>query len=108
MKFRLSISTPDKVFFDDEVDAIVCPGLGGKFGVLARHLPLVAGLDVGIIKVRNDSTATLFVVDGGLAEVRGASVNVCANAVVVARDPADAEEKMEELRVTRYHPTNLG
>ena len=52
MTFHLRLCTPDKTFFDAETDGIVCPGLNGYFGVLARHLPLISGLGTGVLKVR--------------------------------------------------------
>ena len=39
MTFHLHLCTPDKIFFDDTTDSIVCPGLNGYFGVLARPCP---------------------------------------------------------------------
>jgi F-type H+-transporting ATPase subunit epsilon len=98
MTFHLRLCTPDKIFFDDATDSIVCPGLDGSFGVLARHLPLIGGLGTGLLKVRTGNITQYFVIDGGMAEVQGDTVGIFANAVFPASTSAEAEEKLEELK----------
>jgi len=98
MTFHLRLCTPDKTFFDAETDGIVCPGLNGYFGVLARHLPLISGLGTGVLKVRTGSATQYFVIDGGMTEVNGHEVDVLANAVFPTTTAAEAEEKLEKLK----------
>jgi len=49
--FQCSIVTPDGPVFDGEVEMVVVPGSEGGLGVLARHAPIVAQLDVGEVRV---------------------------------------------------------
>jgi len=44
LTFRLTVVTPEKVFFDGQVRSLVAPGGGGSFGVLANHAPLISTL----------------------------------------------------------------
>lgn len=103
MTFRLRLATPDKTFFDEDAEAMVCPGLGGYFGVLSRHQPLIGGIGSGILRIKVAGDTRFFVVDGGLAEVRGTAVEILANAVFPAETAADAEERMEELKSAKQH-----
>ncbi len=105
MTFRLRIRTPDKTFFEEDVASVVCPGLRGRFGVLSRHIPLIGGLDSGIVEVSRAGEDLFFLVDGGLAEVRGTGVEILANAVLPAGSAADAEEKMQEWKTVRRRKT---
>lgn len=107
MSFHLRLCTPDKTFFDAQADSVVCPGLGGYFGVLSRHLPLVAGLDAGIVRVEAAGHASFFVIDTGLADVQGHSMDILANTVLPAPDAARAEEKLQELSTLRLQGRRL-
>ncbi len=97
MSFHLRVCTPDKTFFDAPAESVVCPGLGGHFGVLSNHLPLIAGLTRGIVRIEEAGQSTFLVVDGGLAEVHGRSMDILANTVLVAPNAAIAEEKLNEI-----------
>lgn len=108
MTFHLRLCTPDKIFFDDATESIVCPGLNGYFGVLARHLPLIGGLGTGVLKVGTGNTTRYFVIDGGMAEVQGHEVGIFANAVFPAPTVAEAEEKLEELKAQHRSLTQFG
>ena len=44
MTFKILLSTPDKTFFNGPADSLVCPGLGGYFGVLAKHARMVSAI----------------------------------------------------------------
>jgi F-type H+-transporting ATPase subunit epsilon len=46
------IVTPEGPAFAGEIEMIVVPGSQGELGVLPRHQPIVAHLDVGEIRVR--------------------------------------------------------
>lgn len=50
--FRLQIVTPDRMFYDDEVEMVMVTTVDGEIGVLARHIPLVAPLVIGKVKIK--------------------------------------------------------
>lgn len=60
--FNLEIVTPDRKFFEDEVEMVVVRGLEGYLGVLKNHIPLVTPLAIGKVKIKQDGifrTATV-------------------------------------------------
>ncbi len=104
MIFRLTLATPDKVFFDGPAEEAVCPGIKGLFGVLARHARMMTALTTGILKVRGESQEFYFVVDGGMAEMGDDRLDLLVDAVIPAAGGADAEQKLEELKASRPKP----
>jgi F-type H+-transporting ATPase subunit epsilon len=66
--FQVSLVSPEKVLFSDQVDQVDLPGVEGDFGVLAGHAPIVAMLRPGIVTIISGTVRDRFVVLGGLAE----------------------------------------
>ena len=53
-KFRLEIITPERTFYQGEVESLVLPTVGGQMGVLKGNIPLVSVLVSGEIKIQKD------------------------------------------------------
>jgi F-type H+-transporting ATPase subunit epsilon len=66
--FQVSLVSPEKVLFSDQVDQVDLPGVEGDFGVLAGHAPIVAMLRPGIVTIKSGTVRDRFVMLGGLAE----------------------------------------
>ena len=100
MSFHLRILGPDRVHFDETVMACVLPGVVGSFGVLTGHVPLVAALGMGMLKItRENGDEVCFVIDGGLAEVAADKTVALVNQTFRVSDPDAAQIKIAELRV---------
>ena len=52
--FNLQIVTPDKLFYNEDVDMLVVRTTEGDVGILKGHIDYVASLDIGIIKIKKD------------------------------------------------------
>ena len=76
---QLEIITPDKDVFNGEVKAVKLPGIGGSFGILDNHAPLISALKAGAIKVTGtDGSEQNFDVNGGVIEVLNNKVIILA------------------------------
>lgn len=54
-KFSLEVVTPDKVFYqDDEVEMVIFKTTEGDRAVLKNHVPFVAGLKKGNLRIKID------------------------------------------------------
>jgi len=90
--FRLSIVTPEKVYFEADIKSLVVPGTEGYLGVLSNHAPLITALHPGKIEFHDADDKTHFLaVTSGFLEV---SRNV-------ATLLADAVEETEEIDLER-------
>ena len=101
MTFRLTLATPDKVFFEGSVTAAVCSGIQGSFGLLTGHAPLVAGLAAGVLRIESEQGARYFVTGGGLAEVDQQHAEILVESAVAVDNAAQADEKLVELKLAR-------
>ena len=91
-KIKFKIATPEKVVFESEVDQITCPTQLGEVTILANHIPLVANLVAGELKIVSGGDEQWFFVAGGFLEVRG------KNEVMIL---ADAAEREDEINMER-------
>ena len=114
-KFRLEIITPERRFYDGEVDSLVIDtgDEGGKLGILAGHTPMVAALAIGSIRFKADGEWKTCFCSEGFVEVRPDETFINAQAVewpeeIDARRAEDAQQRaQEELRqeqsLRQYH-----
>ena len=90
--YHLQVVTPEHVVLADSVVSLIAPGTEGKFGVLARHAPLVAELGIGVLDIAYpDGRREPVAVSGGFLEVSAEGVIVLA----------DGAERAEEIDVAR-------
>ncbi len=88
VKINFKIATPERVVYKDEVDQITLPTMQGEITVLPNHIPLIAVLQPGEIKVKKNNEETLLAVSGGFIEV-------LADKVVVLADTAERAEELD-------------
>lgn len=76
---NLEIVTPDKTVFEGEAQLVQLPGLDGSFEVLDHHMPMIAGLAKGKVKVIDaDKNENFYDIKGGVLEVVDNKVMVLA------------------------------
>ena len=97
MPIQLEIVTPEKQAYDDEVDAVVLPGIEGELGVLPHHAPLVTTLGVGELRIRKGGETETFAIAGGFLQVRPDKVVVMAEMADMASE-IDLEKAQEARR----------
>ncbi len=90
-EFRLVLLTPDREWFAGPAEAATAPGQDGEFGVLANHIPMIAGLKPGAVAVREPGGNTRwFAVDGGVLGVDHGGVRILTGRVVACPTPESA------------------
>ena len=89
MPLILEIVTPDARVYSDTIDTVVIPTVEGEVGILPGHIPLLAQVEHGELRVTKGSTFQLIAVSGGFVEVEGDRVHILA-------EHAITEEKIDE------------
>ena len=96
-KIKVTIVTPEEKVFDGWVDFISIPGQSGSLGVLPRHIPIIAQLKIGIVKLV-DAKETIFIgVCRGFFEFINNKANILTERAVRTTQE-NIEETVEELK----------
>jgi F-type H+-transporting ATPase subunit epsilon len=88
---ELQIATPDRMIIQERVDEVEIPGVGGYFGVLPGHTPMLAELSVGELWYRRGQEKVYLAIAYGFAEVLPERVTILAQLA----------ERAEEIEVER-------
>lgn len=104
---QVEVVTPEKMVMSTTVTSIVLPGSSGEFEVLPGHLPMLATMKAGPMKVRKENgDVETFALGEGFVEVLPDLVTVLAEAAAgefeidldAARKAAqEAKDRLAEL-----------
>lgn len=88
--FTFEIVTPDKMLFSaDNVTYVGFRSLSGGLGIKAKHLPIIATLDIAPMKLEfADGTKKTFAVCGGFLEMKD---NKCTVLATIAEADTDID-----------------
>lgn len=83
----VNIVTPDGPVYDSKVSMVIAKTTSGEIGVLAGHIPMVAPLAIGAVKLKKEDGSTeLVAISGGFIEVRPEKISILAPSAEVASD----------------------
>lgn len=115
--FELHIMTPEREFFNGRAQSLTVTAPDGELCILAGHLPLVAPLVVGEIKLRVDGDERTAFCSAGFIEVLHDRVMVFSQAcewpeeIDVRRARESLERAREKLRqkqsMTEYRASKI-
>lgn len=93
----VNIVTPDGPVYDSEVSMVSVRTTAGEMGILAGHIPTVAPLTTGIVRLKKEKTTDLIAVSGGFIEIRPDKVTILSPSAEVA-DSIDLARAKEALK----------
>lgn len=93
-KINLQITTPDKNFYEGDVDMVIFRAETGEMGILPNHAPLVTVLDIGYVRLKDTSTEKKAIVNEGFVEVLN-------NEVKIFTDSAEWPENVDKERAQK-------
>lgn len=87
-KFNLTIVTPERSFYSDDVDMVVVNAAEGEMAVLKNRAPIITPLKTGKIKIfKNNEERVAAVVDG--------YINVGKYSTIVVTNAAEWPEEID-------------
>lgn len=67
--FRLQVISPDRIFYDGDVELVELRTSEGEMGVLKGHIPLTAILVPGVLKIKEDGQEKVAALHDGFVEI---------------------------------------
>ena len=67
--FRLQVISPDRIFYDGDVEMVELRTSEGEMGVLKGHIPLTAILVPGVLKIKEDGQDKIAALHDGFVEI---------------------------------------
>ena len=77
---KVNIVTPDGPVYDADIEMVSVRAESGELGILPGHIPTVAPLKIGAVRLKKDGQTELVAVSGGFVEVRPDHVTILAQA----------------------------
>lgn len=100
--FNVNIVTPDGPVVDTNVELVSAKAQSGELGIMAGHVPMVAPLQIGAVRlVLGDNKSELVAISGGFLEVRPDQVTILAQAAEKAENIDIARAKEAKMRAER-------
>ena len=93
-RLYLKVVTPDKLFFEGEIDMLVARTIEGDVGILLNHSPLVTILDIGRLVIKDGDERKVAACAGGYIDVRN-------NYITVVSDACEWEDEIDINRAER-------
>ncbi|MBG9770571.1 F0F1 ATP synthase subunit epsilon [Bacillus vallismortis] len=75
---KVNIVTPDGPVYDADIEMVSVRAESGDLGILPGHIPTVAPLKIGAVRLKKDGQTELVAVSGGFVEVRPDHVTILA------------------------------
>ncbi|MCA1026345.1 MULTISPECIES: F0F1 ATP synthase subunit epsilon [Cytobacillus] len=83
---KVSVVTPDGPVYESDVEMVSTKAESGELGILAGHVPMVAPLQIGAVRLKKENQSDLVAVSGGFLEVRPDQVTILAQSAEQATD----------------------
>lgn len=90
-KIELKIVTPEKILLQETVEGVTFPTVEGEITVLPDHLPIIAAIKPGELKIKKDGKEKFLSITRGVLEVDGKTITLLT-------DAAETVETIDEKR----------
>ena len=98
---KVSVVTPGGPVLEEEVEMVSTKAKTGGLGILAGHIPMVAPLDIGSVRLTTGNNTEWVAVSGGFMEVNGEEVTILAQSAERAEDIDTARAKQAKARAEK-------
>jgi F-type H+-transporting ATPase subunit epsilon len=96
-KIKITVVTPEGKVFEGDVDFISVPAKSGSMGILPRHVPIIAQLKTGILKLVSDGRPIYIGVCRGYFELLDSRAYVLTESAILT-DADNREAVIADLK----------
>lgn len=105
---EFKIVTPEKVLYKDQVESVSFPTIDGEITVLPHHIPLIAAVKPGELKIKKDNKEEFFSVTKGVVEIDGKTITFLTDAAERAHEvdekrAAEAVKRAQAIMSEKRH-----
>jgi F-type H+-transporting ATPase subunit epsilon len=108
---QVSVVTPDGPVYESDVEMVSTKAQSGELGILPGHIPMVAPLQIGAVRLKNGGKTDFVAVSGGFLEVRQEQVTILAQSAEQADeidvDRAVRAKQRAEQRLNEQKRENI-
>ncbi|ETI69538.1 MULTISPECIES: F0F1 ATP synthase subunit epsilon [Neobacillus] len=83
---KVSVVTPDGPVYESDVEMVSTKAQSGELGILPGHIPMVAPLQIGAVRLKKEGNMEFIAVSGGFLEVRPDQVTILAQSAETASE----------------------
>jgi len=94
---NIVVSTHQGQLLNDEVDYIVCKNESGEFAIMKDHIPTVAVIKKGFLKLVLNKQNLFVAIDNGILEFKENKVTVIAQDGFIGRDKDNVKLNLEKI-----------
>lgn len=106
--FKLRIITPDRIFYEGDVEMVEFNTTEGEIGILPGHIPLTVIVKPGILYIHEEEGEKEAALHAGFAEILPESVTILAEIIEwpneIDEDRAEAARHRAEERLRSKTP----
>ncbi len=95
---HFKLITPEKIVFEDDVNAIYAKGEKGSFGILPGHIPFMSSLSIDIAKVVKKDKEITFSIIGGAFQFKNNEAIILTEAAECGSDIDTARAQLAKER----------
>lgn len=105
--FTVTVITPEGVFLEKKATLIELPLEEGEIGIFAGHVPLLAALGAGEMRLHHEGNTEYFALAGGFLQVNPSGVRLLAG-FAAEGNVEQVDEAVERARVALAEVQALG
>jgi len=98
---EVNVVTPDGPIYNGEAEMVSTKAKSGELGILPNHIPMVAPLQIGAVRIKKGGKTEFVAVSGGFLEVRPDKITILAQAAELAETIDLARANAAKLRAER-------
>ena len=106
MAISLKVLAPNQNVYEGEAEEVILPSTTGQIGILPGHISLVTAIDIGVLRLRNNSQWKSIALMGGFAEIESDEVIVLVNNAEIGSEVnvqnAEKDLKAAQLTVNKF------